>query len=1275
MLLNFMVRWDNILVNFSDLHKRSLAIVIFKRSFILFFIMLSLCPTISGLPRIDQAGISATPNPACCGDPITVNVPINIPGDESFSGSIQLSITDTIGTEIFIDHEGSLHITPPMFQTTNYPMTVFLQQSRGNCNNPGTYVITAKLFNDNGNLEDQKSTTFVLNTNCNVPNSCLGTISVNVIDSQTTAQLSGALVSLSSGVSGSTANGYFAASGQCPSTTQTISVSAQGYNPATQTAVTDASGNAQVIILLTPINRCQGIISVNVIDSQTNAQLSGALVSLSSGVSGSTANGYFAASDQCPSTTQTISVSAQGYNPATQTAVTDASGNAQVIILLTPINRCQGTISVNVIDSQTNAQLSGALVSLSSGVSGSTANGYFSASGQCPSTTQTMSVSAQGYNPATSTAVTDVSGNAQIVIQLAPTNRCQGTISGNVYDANTKSPIPGAVLLICQDGGNCWSAPPVDSVGFYSTSQQACPSTTYEITCSAEGYKSSSKTVTTTDGKGNILVDFALESKMPDCRGAISGHVFDADTKSPIPGAVLLICQDGGNCWSAAPVDSIGFFSTDQEVCASTAYEITCSAEGYKSSTLKISTNEKGSANRDISLEPECQGAISGKILDASNDQPIEDANLLICQDGKCMDPVVTDSKGQYTLKGFCPSSDFDITCSAEGYRNQETTGTTDLEGNSKNQDILMESESTLQDTRFEGTLYRGNAPMGFTVYYFKVDKVLGGQDIPIGDPVGVSVYDSSVLSGQGGSADTLQEGDKAEIYARIYADKGKHDDGYETAWSASITEEKKYYVKNIESVNKLPKLISLSPDRPSPQEPGSSITWNAIAEDQDGDPLSYRFELKRASSNEYIVVKDWSLENTWTWKTGLLDLDISNTSNSIRAKVRDSKHGDQDDQLSNEYSIKMNVLERPDYDDLRVVNYGNSYKAIFIKNREVSISVNKYSNEDEGLPGKIYQIVTLEPGITYRVAVETVVKEMPSVMKDKAVETIIVSILKELGIAITNPILDLALKLYDVAVISDKIMDELEAKSLELLVDSTSKDKTEYKIFIPAKTAEFAYNRRLQSEGQSSITGSFLEEEVLNDLREAKQVNRLNWRDPSDVNVILIDDSGEIKEPSKYEKIIDNKNNIIEFKFEPLDKGGKIKENPVRSNYKKPVHTSIFCENSDYNVFAISIKNFIENIDFSQNTDVVVVSTAKGTIVDDSDLDVYLNIAPQNKIDVNTKKLIVSNEEFEISSYLKQGKIGQVYSIRIHSDLKKSNAMEHAVEYFVSNIRSLYNS
>jgi hypothetical protein len=98
----------------------------------------------------------------------------------------------------------------------------------------------------------------------------------------------------------------------------------------------------------------------------------------------------------------------------------------------------------------------------------------------CPSTIQTISASAQGYSQGTQTVYTDASGNGQANIPLAPSRPiCHGTIFGNIFEADTQSPVPGAVLLICQAGGDYWPSPLVDFSGAYSSGEKACPYQTY----------------------------------------------------------------------------------------------------------------------------------------------------------------------------------------------------------------------------------------------------------------------------------------------------------------------------------------------------------------------------------------------------------------------------------------------------------------------------------------------------------------------------------------------------------------------------------------------------------------------------------------------------------------------------------------------------------------------------------------------------------------------------------------------------------------------------
>ena len=83
------------------------------------------------------------------------------------------------------------------------------------------------------------------------------------------------------------------------------------------------------------------------------------------------------------------------------------------------------------------------------------------------------------------------------------------------------------------------------------------------------------------------------------------------------------------------------------------------------------------------------------------------------------------------------------------------------------------------------------------------------------------------------------------------------------------------------EKDNKPPKLISLTPNKNSPQNFGVSITWKAEANDPEKDPIQYRF-----FRNDEPETK-WQEENIWTWTT--TDYDIGE--NHIAVQVRDGKH------------------------------------------------------------------------------------------------------------------------------------------------------------------------------------------------------------------------------------------------------------------------------------------------------------------------------------------------------------------------------------------------
>lgn len=166
---------------------------------------------------------------------------------------------------------------------------------------------------------------------------CWGTISVYVYDSKNNSPLSGAFVSiLPSGLSYSTAKGYISVSGQCPGT-KTISVSLHGYNSVTESITTDANGDAQVRIALTPT--CTYTISGYVYDAITTQPIEGAYIYFTpSGLSTySGSSGYYCSADQfCARSTQTIICHALNYESTTQSIIIDSYDDDQYNFLLQP---------------------------------------------------------------------------------------------------------------------------------------------------------------------------------------------------------------------------------------------------------------------------------------------------------------------------------------------------------------------------------------------------------------------------------------------------------------------------------------------------------------------------------------------------------------------------------------------------------------------------------------------------------------------------------------------------------------------------------------------------------------------------------------------------------------------------------------------------------------------------------------------------------------------------------------------------------------------------
>ncbi|MDD2756868.1 MAG: SdrD B-like domain-containing protein, partial [Methanothrix sp.] len=85
---------------------------------------------------------------------------------------------------------------------------------------------------------------------------------------------------------------------------------------------------------------------------------------------------------------------------------------------------------------------------------------------------------------------------------------------------------------------------------------------------------------------------------------------------------------------------------------------------------------------------------------------------------------------------------------------------------------------------------------------------------------------------------------------------------------------------------NQKPAIINFGPDKLSPQEIGSAITWTVEFMDADDDPLQYQFAL------DGQVVQAWSDSPVWIWTASIEQVGA----HVVTALVRDGKHNPEGD-------------------------------------------------------------------------------------------------------------------------------------------------------------------------------------------------------------------------------------------------------------------------------------------------------------------------------------------------------------------------------------------
>lgn len=143
----------------------------------------------------------------------------------------------------------------------------------------------------------------------------------------------------------------------------------------------------------------------------------------------------------------------------------------------------------------------------------------------------------------------------------------------------------------------------------------------YTLTASADGYKSSSQTVTVYAGEASAA-DFILTR---ESGGIVFGFVLD-ENGDALEGVAVVITGWGNNQLQGTETDDDGYYEfRDLEA---GVYTLTFEKSGYRTQTLDITlTSEESLEAETITMELEVKGSIFGYVVDIYGN-PIESVRL-----------------------------------------------------------------------------------------------------------------------------------------------------------------------------------------------------------------------------------------------------------------------------------------------------------------------------------------------------------------------------------------------------------------------------------------------------------------------------------------------------------------------------------------------------------------------------------------------------------------------------------------------------------------------
>jgi hypothetical protein len=386
-------------------------------------------------------------------------------------------------------------------------------------------------------------------------------------------------------------------------------------------------------------------------DIYTNVPIAGATVTIGAKTGYTEANGIFSIPELIPGI-YSVAFTASGYGRVIMNSVAVVKDINYLDILMEPVIEVTTSLTGVVFSNTTGTPLTDVMVSLDGHSAVTDGTGRYQIDG-VEAGTYVVRASREGYLDFIQAGVYIMSGSNSLSLALKPTEQA-GTLSGQVTDVQTGSPVPNAIVQ-CSD-----KAATADSNGRYEIA--GILAGLYVVTVTVSQYATADYQVTIRANQVTTL-NLQLQSLIPQF-GSVSGVVVDADTLLPVSGA-LVACAGQSDITGTDGSYSIINIPPGSRV-------LLVTRGGYNDAQATVAIVAGQVTSSDIQLHPTLIppkfGNLIGQIYDGDTGSPLSEATVACA--GKSTN---TAANGTYSINDILPGT-YIVSVNKAGYGPGQTT-------------------------------------------------------------------------------------------------------------------------------------------------------------------------------------------------------------------------------------------------------------------------------------------------------------------------------------------------------------------------------------------------------------------------------------------------------------------------------------------------------------------------------------------------------------------------------------------------------------------------